>query len=185
MKKIIIAVIILLVAVSGGFAQDNTVYGGVGLGVGIPCIIDGEVFISYEHSIIPQLSVGGSVAFQMYPLATFAMVFDDLLGGEDVVESIFTPIIEAQVHWYPFEGSFHVDLGLGYANYLSSMDTFLIAPGLGWLFDFGEPGGFVVNIGLRTEFFIPFGDSIIKKDNGDDLIPVNYLTFRLGLGYRF
>ena len=185
MKKIIIIVLFLIAITGGAFAQDNTLYGGAGLGVGLPCFVHGEFFISYEYAVLPNLAVGGSIAGQMYPLAIYAMIFDDLLGGKDVVKSIFGPIFEGQVHWYPFEECFHVDLGLGYSYYLSSMHTFLIAPGLGWMFDFGEPGGFVVNIGFRTEIFVPVGDSIIKRDDGTNLNPVNFLTFRLGLGYRF
>lgn len=185
MKKIIIVILILLAVSGGAFAQRNMVYGGVGLGVGVPCIFDYEISASYEFAIIPQLSVGVSAALQMYPVAAYAIVFEKLFYGENSIKDIFGPVVEGQLHWYPFAKTFHMDLGLGYSHYLRSMHTFLVAPGLGWRLDFGEPGGFMMNLGLRVEVFTPLGNSIMETDEGDKLKPFNILTFRLGFGYRF
>lgn len=184
MKKLILALVFLMAVTSGAFAQKHMVYGGAGAGLGVPCIADVEFFASYEFAIVPQFSVGGSVALQMYPLALFAMVFDDILNGESAIKSIFGYVVEGQLHWYPWSKAFHLDMGLGYSSYLTSMNTFLIAPGLGWRIDFGEPGGFVMNIGLRVEIFAPLDDSIIKSD-GESITPVNFISTRLGFGYRF
>lgn len=184
MKRTIIAVLIFTAAAGGAFAQRNTVYGGTGIGFGIPCIMDGELFASYEFAIIPQISVGVSAAFQMYPMAVFGMVIDSLANGESTIKNIYGPVVEGQAHWYPFAKVFHLDLGLGYSYYLSSMHTLLIAPGLGWMIDPGKPGGFVTNIGLRVEIFA-LGNTILKNDEGDGLTPVNVMSMRVGFGYRF
>ena len=185
MKKTILVLVILLIAAGGAFAQRHMFYGGPGAGAGFPCILGSELSVSYEFAVIPQLSLGLSAAIQMYPLAVYAIVFDHLISGKSAINSIYTPLAEGQIHWYPMAKSFHVDLGVGYSNYLLSMHTLLVAPGLGWRIDFGEPGGFIMNIGLRAEIFVPLGDSIIITDEGDSLKPFNYFAVRLGFGYRF
>ena len=174
-----------MVVSGGAFAQRHMVYGGLGLNIGVPCVGGAEVFASYEFAIIPRLSIGISAAYQVYPLAVYAVLIDRLAGGEDVIKDIYGPVAEAQVHFYPGEDKFHIDLGIGYSNYLRSMHTLLIAPGFGWRFDFGEPGGFFINLGLRTEIFIPVGDGIIKTDEGKNLKAVNFVSARLGFGFRF
>ena len=183
MKKIIILIIILTLAAAGAFAQSNIIYGGPGGGLGVPFLGDIEVFVSYEYAVIPQLTIGASAALQMYPLALYGMAISSAVGTNSI-KNIFSAVLEGQVHWYPSAKSFHLDLGLGYSNYLESMHSLLIAPGLGWLIDFNEPGGFVMNIGLRTEVFLPIGGSFAVTDEGADFTPFNF-SLRLGLGYRF
>ena len=185
MKKIILVLIILMIAAGGAFAQRNMIYGGPGAGAGFPCVINYEMFVSYEFAVIPQLSLGLSAAIQMYPGVIYAIFFDILDDGKSTLNSMYTPVVEGQIHWYPMAKSWHLDLGVGYSNYLLSMNTLLIAPGMGWRIDFGKPGGFIMNIGLRAEIFVPLGDSILITDEGDNLSPFNYLALRIGFGYRF
>lgn len=195
MKKLLVAAIVLWTIAGVAVAEESELpkhmvsVGVSGMG-SFPCIVGADFFASYEFAIIPQFSVGASAAFQMYPMAIWGIVFDTLENGESAVKSYVGTLVEAQAHWYPWAGSFHVDAGLGWSYYLSSMHTLLIAPGVGWRIDFGEPGGFFINIGLRAEIFAPLGDSVLKlkdKDSGEvtELIPVNPLSFRLGFGFRF
>ena len=184
MKKVVLLVIILVIVAGGAFAQRNMIFAGPGIGIGFPCLVDYEFFLTYEFAIIPQLSVGISAAIQMYPLVFYAIVLDNLFNGKSTINSPYGPAAEGQLHWYPWAKSFHLDLGVGYSYYLSTMHTLLVTPGLGWRIDFGEPGGFIMNIGLRSEIFIPLGDSIIKTDDFKNLTPFNF-GFRLGFGYRF
>ena len=183
MKKIIMLIIILTLAAAGAFAQSHIIYGGPGAGFGVPFLGDIEAFISYEYAVIPNLTVGAAAALQKYPLALYGMAITSAIGTNSI-KNIFSVVMEGQVHWYPFAKSFHFDLGLGYSNYLESMHSLLIAPGLGWLIDFKEPGGFVMNIGLRTEVFMPIGGSFAVTDEGEDFTPFNF-SLRFGLGYRF
>jgi len=201
MKKLTVLVIILTLAAGGVFAQSetetttpkNTIYGGFGFGVGLPFFVDGELFFSYEYAIIPQFSVGANISLQMYPMAIAWMIGESIAGsidGEDrrTINNFFGYIIEGQAHWYPAGKTFHIDLGVGYSNYVFSMHTILIAPGIGWRIDFGQPGGFIMNIGLRLEFFQPLSGSVFVIDDSSkttSIAPVNFLTFRLGFGYRF
>jgi len=198
MRKTVLLTALILFAAGGVYAQNaddssapkNTVYGGFGFGAGFPAAVDAEIFASYEREIIPQITVGASVAYQMYPMAIIFVVIDSIdsqVNEKDrTINSVYGYIIEGQFHWYPAGKTFHVDVGLGYSNYLTSMHTILFAPGIGWRIDFGQPGGFIMNIGLRVEYFYPISESFLtEKDTGKSLYPVNIMTFRLGFGYRF
>ena len=189
MKKIMVGVLFLAVAPSGVFAERHIVYGGGGLGLGFPFIMSLEAFASYEFMATPQFSFGASFACQVYPMALFPLIFINAVGGEVNglrVNHVLAYVAEGQMHWYPWAKTFHADLGVGYSNYLSSMQALFIAPGIGWMFDEGEPGGFVLNLGFRTEIFVPLNGFVMRSEDGRNvLVPVNLLTMRIGLGYRF
>lgn len=181
MKKFVLAAIIFIAGTAGAFAQRNTVYAGGGGGISIPFSIESELFASYEFEIVPQFSVGISAAVQFYPFALAAVAF-----APDTIKDASGTIVEGQAHWYPWGEAFHLDAGLGYSDYLSSMPTFLIAPGIGWRFDLGEPGGLVLMFSTRAEIFMPLGDNFFKYSDQDaELTPVNIFASRIGLGFRF
>ena len=185
MKRLFIILVIIVAVTGGAFAQRNMVSGGLGVGISYPCFIECEVFASYEFAIVPQLSVGVSVALQEYPFAVWGMVIQEIIGGEKTIKDIYSPVAVGQIHWYPWAERFHIDLGVGYSNYLLSMHTIISALGVGWRFDAGEPGGFFFNVGVRVEIFTPVGDSIIKTDDGKNFSPINVPVIWLGLGCRF
>ena len=192
-KKLLIFFIVFLVISSLAFSQEqeqapklrHMVYGGYGFGWGVPAIFDMELFVAYHFSIIPQLSVGVSVAGQYYMGVILAILFEALATGDTTINSAFGPVAEGQLYWYPWAKTFYIGIGLGYSYYLLTVHTLLVAPGLGWRIDFGRPGGFIMNIGLRAEIFNPIGDSFWENSEGNSFRPVNFLAFRLGFGYRF
>ena len=182
MKKAIFGfVLAVLFAFAGGAgvaAQDNMVTIGGGGGLGIPVAIYVETFASFERQIIPEFSIGVNAAFQLYPLAVFALVFTD-------EPYTFGYLIDAQAHWYPGGGGFHLDFGGGYSYYMLTMHCAAITSGLGWRFLLGSSESFVLNLGIRTEIFVPIGKNIFEdSDRNARLTPV-HIGPHLSLGGAF
>jgi hypothetical protein len=72
-KRIIIA---LLLAISMGiFAQENTISGGVELGLGYPLITGIGGFITYELDILEKLSMRINASGQWYWLSSMLLTF--------------------------------------------------------------------------------------------------------------
>ena len=176
---------LFLMAVTGGaFAQRNIAGAGIGAMIGTPYTGGLEVFASYEFFIIPQFSLGANLTCQLYPLVAATVIFGPIVGLNEKY-SAFTYIAEGQVHWYPHAKTFHVDLGVGYANYLSNMRALLIAPGFGWTFYAKPPKGFLVNFSFRGEVFMPLSGFVFEPNENGSFIPFNILTVQAALGYRF
>ncbi|MDR0540053.1 MAG: hypothetical protein LBG74_06075 [Spirochaetaceae bacterium] len=178
MKKLFVSIVFSVIVSTGAFAQSNSVLAGGGAGLSIPSVCYINFNISYERMIVPNFSAVINAGWDLYPLALFFVAFmeDPAIDGWS---------IDAQARWYPWAKTFHIDLGAGYGEYLG-MGSIVVTPGLGWKIDFGEPGGFVMNIGIRGEWYIPIEENIFKgSDQDGDLIPFNFFDFRLAFGYSF
>jgi hypothetical protein len=186
MKKIIL--FLLLGAVLGGglCAQSNTISGGFALGLSFPIIVFEEAQVSYERQLSPLLSVGVNAAFQLYPLG----IFTEFFTGDP---NLYGVVFDAQARFYPFGKGFHAELGAGYGYYMWTMHSLVVTLGVGWRFDFGKPGGVILDLGLRMENFVPLGDNIFDSSNGKTradssaagtLIPFN-IGPRVSIGYSF
>ena len=81
------------------FGQEigkNNFYSGLGFNFFRPYGCNIEYFLSYERSIIPQLSFSVNVAGQYYPLALiFILVQYDL-------NSVFGYLVDTQIKYYPY-----------------------------------------------------------------------------------
>jgi hypothetical protein len=176
MKKVIIAILIAAAGVSGVFAQDNTVTVGAGAGFGIPVVVYMETHASYERHIVPEFSIGVNASFQLYPLAIFAIVFTN-------EPNTFGYVIDAQAHWYPGGGIFHLDLGGGYAYYLWTMHCAAITSGLGWRFLLGD--AFVINAGFRCEVFVPIGENVFEASDRNERLTPFHLGPQISIGAAF
>lgn len=80
-----------------------------------------------------------------------------------------------------------MDGGLGFADFLMSMPCLVIAPGFGWKIKFGRTP-VCLNLGFRSESFVPLGDNKLKYQTSDDELgefrPFN-IGMRLDLGFSF
>jgi hypothetical protein len=175
MKKGII-VFLMAAGFSGLFAQGNTLTVGVGGGLGVPVAVYMEAHASFEQQIVPEFSIGVNAAFQIYPLAIAAIAFSS-------EPSPLGYIIDAQAHWYPAGGAFHLDLGGGYSYYLWSMHCAAITGGLGWRFLAGK--WFVINIGLRGEVFMPLGENVFDGSDQDAGLTPFHAGPQLSIGCAF
>jgi hypothetical protein len=177
MKKLFAGVVFSVIVSTGIFAQSNAVFLGAGAGLSLPSVSYIGFNASYERMIIPRLSVSVNAGWNMYPLVLFFVKF-----MED--PSITGWVVDAQAHWYPGGKAFHVDMGAGYGEYLG-MSSAVIVPGVGWKFDLGKPGGFIMNIGLRGEWYIPLEENIFQDSDADDALKPFNFDVRVGFGYSF
>ncbi|MDR0525526.1 MAG: hypothetical protein LBG90_06610 [Spirochaetaceae bacterium] len=184
MGKKIFAVILFAAAAGNVFGQKNTISGGLGGIINIPLIVGVELYLDYERTIIPQFGVGFNVSGQFFPLGIFAIA-----GTNGKINNIFGYTLEGQARWYPFGGTFHLDAGLGFDHFLTSMPCFIITTEVGWNIKLGK-SPFRLNIeALRLEFFVPLGDNPLKiqnleTDEWDTIKPFNIVT-RIGFGFAF
>jgi hypothetical protein len=171
MKKGIIIAVLALVIGGGLFAQEdgtqNTILGGLGVG------FFSAIQFSYEREFIPYFGLGVEFGLEFYAWIPIFSTF----------------YITAQPRWYPFGGRFYLDGEVGYAQFFSIIPTLKAGPGLGWKFDFGEPGGFTLDLNIGADWFIPLGINEVGTEVSDALSEsgMNLINIRaiIGFGYSF
>jgi len=168
MKKTVILVMLMMLVVSMGFAQekasnakDNWISGELTIaGAGI----------RYERMLSSAFSFGASA----YYSSTFIIVED--IG------------VDAFARWYPWGKTFYTGLGIGFhmvsliqfgPSDTSILTGAAITPELGWKIDVGAPGGFFIQPGVK----IPITLGIWNYSNGFDIYAFPIVYF--GLGYSF
>ncbi|MCL2243969.1 MAG: hypothetical protein FWC03_05800 [Treponema sp.] len=109
--------------------------------------------VSYEYLLLPQLSIGISAFLNVLVTQTYVV---NLIG-----------------HYHPGGSRFFLELGLGLGSingpgeiivseknrddwpaYLITTTGLSITPGLGWKIDFGYPGGFFIQPGVKLPIVI-------------------------------
>jgi hypothetical protein len=154
MKKLILFLVLTVLAVGGIFAQEK--YDGSSKNTIAGTILS----VSYERSFNQKFSAGIETGMFLLALA----ILDDTEHSPQLPLAL--PFyVDAFARWYPFKKAFYAELGLGFATGKGlaedySVGGFLIKPELGWKLDIGQPGKFVLDLGLGMA--IAFGG----KDGG-------------------
>ena len=168
MKKTVILIILIMLVVSMGFAQekasnvkDNWISGELTIaGAGI----------RYERMLSSAFSIGAIA----YYSDTFILLKD--IG------------VDAFARWYPWGKTFYLGLGIGFhmvsiAQFgdsdTSTLTGAAITPELGWKIDVGAPGGFFIQPGVKIP--ITFGVWDYSNEFDTNLFPIVYF----GIGFSF
>jgi len=130
------------------FAGGNTVFLGVN-GLGLTA--------AYERALTGRFSLAGEATMatvygSVTPLYSNDADDEVMLGG-----LIGAGLLEVRGRFYPFARRFFVDLGLGYGfmgGVSTSISGVLVSPGLGWKFDPGEAGKFVIDLCACSDWLI-------------------------------
>jgi hypothetical protein len=154
MKKGLFMMVLAVVIAGGVWAQSapkNWISGDISL-------IGGGV--SYERSLTPKFSIGGTAFFHFFFIA--------LSSG-----------IEVTGRFYPWAGVFYTGLGLGFGtNFI--LNGVMITPAVGWKIDLGKPGGFYIN----PEASLPIVLGKYSYDGGEfGWLALPRASF--GMGYAF
>jgi len=182
-KRILLIALLVLIAGTGFAQKSNWISGDVSiLGAGL----------RYERMLTPNFSIGINAYYNDF----------FLFGGYGA---------NAAMRLYPRRGTFFFELGLGYGvvNNVDILDGgveiieynsigtvmdefkspfvsttgFIVTPGLGWKIDFGAPGGFFIQPGIR--FPIAIGNQTLWTDSMfiTDVSSKNYkVKEKLGIG---
>ncbi|ULQ61075.1 hypothetical protein K7I13_07430 [Brucepastera parasyntrophica] len=127
MKKIFLLVLILFGP--GVFAENNILLLGIN-GYGVTAV--------YERAVSEKISIASEIDASMFYGFMTSVLFGTVRGG-----------------FYPFAGSFYMDMGIGY-GYSAGISLWthgvLLSPGAGWKIDIGKKGGFILDIGLCSDW---------------------------------
>ena len=125
----------LIIGAAGGAVLGGVVGGASSNGFGIA---------QYELQFTPYFSAAARFAYMGLGLSI-----------SDISMNAASYSVEGHGRFYPFGGSFFLDLMLGYANFTMTLsgsgfddlnsngNYFKLGGKLGWRIDFGKPGGFV------------------------------------------
>ena len=171
MKRIIFIALLLIISM-GSFAQENTISGGLGIGLSYPLITSLGGFRTYERDFNEALTVCINASGQWYWLSSMLVW---MLFGFNGEINIFEYAFDAQARFYPFEEKFYIAAGIGYGDFMALWPCLVITPEIGWKFD----RGFTINSSfrIRGECFIPL--------NKIDSEKVFNIVFLWGIGYTF
>ena len=149
MKKVLIAFFLLLINLGNIAGQDMDVKNWISGEHGLTGIIG--LNLRYERMLNEKISISALLTANV----TAIMQYMDYS-------------VQTALRWYPWEGKFYSELGLGFGHIyiyhdhdpvddmctISNILGIRLSPAIGWKFDLGKPGGFFLNPMVRMPIVV-------------------------------